>query len=94
MRESCQGNCLLGQDNHGEQVVPDHHQVAAQNKDTIKIGVLNVRILYQYGKIENVIQEMKHLKVNIMAVCETRWVRSSDIPTERSLNIICRRREL
>ena len=77
-----QGNPSLSQDNHGEQVVPDHHQVTVQIKDTIKIGVWNVRTLYQCGKIENVIQEMKCLKVNIMAVCETRWKRSGHITTE------------
>ena len=76
------GNPLLSQENHVEQVVPNHHQVTVQNKDTIKIGVWNVRTLYQCGKIENVIQEMKHLKVNIMGVCETRWKRSGDITTE------------
>ena len=34
------------------------------------------------SKIENVIQEMKCLKVNIMGVCETRWKRSGGITTE------------
>ena len=49
---------------------------------TIRIGVWNVRTLYQCGKIKNVIQEMKHLKINIMGVCETRLKRSGDITTE------------
>ena len=57
------GNPLLIEDNHWEQVVPDYHQVNVQNKDAIKIGVWNVRKLYQCGKIENVIHEMKHLKI-------------------------------
>ena len=42
----------------------------------------NLRTLYQCGKIENVIQEMKCLKVNSMRACETRWKRSSDITTK------------
>ena len=46
----------LIQYNHVEQVVPDCHQVTVQNKDPIKIGVWNVRTLYQCGKIENVIK--------------------------------------
>ena len=52
-------NPSLSQDNHGEQVVPDCHQMIVQNKDTMKIEVWNVRTLYQCGKIENAIQEMK-----------------------------------
>ena len=66
------GNPLLSQENNGEQVAPDHHQVTVQNKNTIKIGVWSVRTLCQCGKIENVIQEMKCLKVNIMGFCERR----------------------
>ena len=75
-------NLLFSQENHGEQVVPDCHQVTVQNKDTIKIGVWNVRTPYQCGEIENVIREMKHLKVNTMGVCESRWKISGDITTE------------
>ena len=41
-----------------------------------------MRTLYQCGKIENLIQEMKCLKVSIIGVCETRWKRSGEITSE------------
>ena len=41
-----------------------------------------MRTLYQCGKIENVIQEMKFLNVTIMGACEARWKRSGDLTTE------------
>ena len=49
----------LGKDVHVRQVAPDRHPATVRSRSTIKIGTCNVRILHQFGKLENVIQEMK-----------------------------------
>ena len=51
---------------------PDRHQATVRNKDIIMIGTSNVRTLLQCGKLENLKQEMKRFKINILGVCETR----------------------
>ena len=39
----------------------------------INIGTWNVRTMLKAGKLENVKEEMRRMKLNIMGLCETRW---------------------
>lgn len=73
----------LGKDNHVQQVVPDRYHATTCNNETIRIGTWNVR-LYQYGKLENVKQEMEMLDVNILGICETRWKNNRDFLSDES----------
>ena len=41
--------------------------------DMINIGTWNVRTMLKAGKLENVKEEMRRMKLNIMGLCETRW---------------------
>ena len=43
------------------------------------IATWNVRILYQAGKLDNAIQEMKKMKNDILGIAETRWTESDKI---------------
>ena len=42
-------------------------------KKTFKIATWNVRTLYQKGKLNNVIQEMKRMNIKILGLAEMRW---------------------
>ncbi|GFS21212.1 craniofacial development protein 2-like [Elysia marginata] len=39
----------------------------------LKIGTWNVRTLFQAGKFDNLLQEMKEMRVDILGISETRW---------------------
>ena len=39
----------------------------------LNIGTWNFRTLYQPGKLDNLIQELNHMKIDIMGIAETRW---------------------
>ena len=71
----------LGTAVHGQQVAPARHQATVCNttKQPLRIGSWNVRTLFQKGKLENVKQEMARLKVNILGICETRWINSDEL---------------
>ena len=57
------------------QVSPDRNQATVRLKNnTIKIATWNVRSLYRTGKLDNVRNEMKRMKVNVMGLCDVRWV--------------------
>lgn len=43
------------------------------SKNPFKVATWNVRSLLQAGKLANVIQEMDQLKINIIALSETKW---------------------
>ena len=60
------------------QVSPNHNPESVCNRNTIRIGTWNMRILYQCGKVENVKNEMTRLKINILGINETRWPKNSD----------------
>jgi hypothetical protein len=42
-------------------------------KKVTKIGILNVRTLYESGKIQKLETEMKKYKLDILGVSEVRW---------------------
>ena len=53
---------------------------ALKTKDRkLVIATWNVRTLYQAGKLDNVIQEMKKMKIDILGIAEARWTESSKI---------------
>ena len=43
------------------------------SRGCINIGTWNVRTLHKPGKLDNLIQEAKHLDTDIIGVAETRW---------------------
>ena len=45
----------------------------------LKIGTWNVRTLYQIGKLENALLEMKNNRLDILGVAEMRWIESGSI---------------
>ena len=70
---SSNGNSSLGREEHVRQVSPDRHQATVRNRFQLKIGTWNVQTMMQKGKIENVKQKMKRMKVNILGLSEMRW---------------------
>ena len=65
-------------------MVLDRHQatVCRITKQPLKIGLCNVRSLYQSGKLDNVNQEITRLKVKILGICETRWTGSGEFKSD------------
>ena len=45
----------------------------------LNIGTWNVRTLYQTGKLDNLIQELNHMKIDIIGTTETRWTDTGKI---------------
>ena len=45
-------------------------------KNKIRVGSWNVRTLYQAGKLQQVLREMEHYKVELLCVSEARWIDS------------------
>ncbi|KAI5742924.1 hypothetical protein M8J77_012730 [Diaphorina citri] len=62
------------------------------NQKNIKIATWNVRGLNEPGKLENVLNEMKHLEADVLGVSETFWDDSNDfnstLPTGEKFRII------
>ena len=48
-------------------------------KNTTKIGTWNVRTLYQSGRLNQVLKEMLHYKIDILGLCEMRWTGSGKL---------------
>ncbi|XP_039291111.1 craniofacial development protein 2-like [Nilaparvata lugens] len=48
-------------------------------QNEIRIGTWNVKTMSQSGKIHNAIQEMTHMKLSVMGVCEMRWPGSGSL---------------
>jgi hypothetical protein len=73
-----------GTDSHDRQVTPDRQPdtVEKRRKGDLHLATWNVRTLYQAGKLENVKQEMKRLKINILGMSETRWSDSGLVNTD------------
>ena len=57
--------------------------------ETRKIGIWNLKTLFQAGNLENVIMEMEHMKIDtgIFGICETRWTENGRINKEDHLMI-------
>ena len=48
----------------------------------LKIGKWNLRTLYQPGKFENLIQELKNVNLDILGIAETHWTEEGKIIKE------------
>ena len=62
----------LGSTGSSAQGSYDRHPATVHLKRQKNVGTWNVRSLYQAGKLENVISEMKRLKVDILGMAEVR----------------------
>ena len=66
-------NTSLGRDGHEGQVTLDRHQATVRTRNSLKIGIWNVRTMFQKGKLENVKKEVERLKLNVLGLSEIRW---------------------
>ena len=57
----------------------DIMQSKQQKKRRLRIGELNVRTLLQGGKLENLEEEMRRNKVDVMGISEARWQQSGEL---------------
>ena len=75
----------LGRDSRVPQVGLDCHPatVGIPNKTAIKLATWKVRTLFQYGKLENLKQEMNRLQLNILGICETRWTDAGSFRSDK-----------
>ena len=69
------GGVLFSRDHHLLQVIPDHYPtiVCRTNNVNKRIVTWAVRTIYKSGKMDNIMMEMKRMKINILGVCEVRW---------------------
>ena len=54
-------------------------QSKQQKKRRLKIGAWNLRTLLQAGKLENLKEEMRKNKVDVMGISDVRWEQSSEL---------------
>jgi len=47
-----------------------------------RIATWNVRTMNQSRKMDNIMMEMKRMKINILGVCEVRWTQSGKLASE------------
>ena len=66
------GNSSPGRKEHVRQVSPDRHQATVRNGRQLKRGTWNVQTVMHKGKVENVKQEMKRIKINILGLSQIR----------------------
>ena len=71
----------LGRTRYVQQVASDRNPATVckpnnklKNSNKLKISTWNVNTLYQAGKLANVEREMRRLRVDVMGLCEVRWV--------------------
>jgi len=66
------------------QVIPDHYPatVCRTNNLNKRIATWNVRTMNQSRKMDNIMMEMKRMKINILGVCEVRWTQSGKLASE------------
>ena len=60
----------------------DIMQSKQQKKRRLRIGVWNVRTLLQSGKLENLKEEMRRNKVDVMGISEVRWEQSGELMSD------------
>jgi len=78
------GGVLFSRDHHLLQVIPDHYPtiVCRTNNVNKRIVTWAVRTIYKSGKMDNIMMEMKRMKINILGVCEVRWTQSGKLASE------------
>ena len=80
-----EGPNLMANRSANEDVISNLNRWMSSDSATLKtqdrnlvIATWNVRALYQAGKLDNAIQEMK-MKIDILRIAETRWTESGKI---------------
>ena len=78
------GGVSFGRDHHMLQVIPDRYPAAVCRTNYLnkRIATWNVRTMYPSGKMDNIMMEMKRMKINILGVCEVRWTQSGKLASE------------
>ena len=82
------GNSSLVRVEHVRRVSPDRHQATVSNRNNsilskaIRIGTWNVQTMFQEGKLENIKQEMRRMKINILGLSEVRWQGAGKITSD------------
>ena len=78
------GGVSFGRDHHVLQVITDRYSttVCRTNNLNKRIATWNVRTMYQSGKMDSIVMEMKRMKINILGVCEVRWTQSGKLASE------------
>ena len=81
MNGTSNGGASFGRDGHAPQVKPGRHHTTAMGNSR-RIATWNIRSMYQNGKMDNIIMEMKWLNINIMGVCEVRWTGAGQLQSD------------
>ena len=82
------GNSSLNWVEHVRQVSPDRHQATVgignnnSKSKAIRIGTWNLQTMFQKGKLENIKQEMRRMKTNILGLSEVRWQGADKITSD------------
>ena len=71
----------FGRDGHAPQVTPGRHHTTAMGNSR-RIATWNIRSMYQSGKMDNIIMEMKRLNISIMGVCEVWWIGAEKLQSD------------
>ena len=64
--------------NPNRRMSSDSAALKTQDRNLV-IATWNARTLYQAGKLDNAIQEMKKMKIDILGIAETKWTESGKI---------------
>ena len=75
------GGASFGRDGHAPQVTFGRHHTTAMGTSR-RIATWNIRSMYQSGKMDNIIMEMKRLNIDIMGVCEVRWTGAGKLQSD------------
>ena len=81
MNGTSNGGASFGRDGHAPQVTPGRHHTTAMGNSR-RIATWNIRSMYQSGKMDNIIMEMKRLNISIMGVCEVRWTGAGKLQSD------------
>ena len=87
---TCNGGASFGRDGHAPQVTPGRQHTTAIGNSR-RIATWNIRSMYQSGKMDNIIMEMKRLNISIMGVCEVRRTGAGKLqPNDATFIYSCR----
>ena len=78
------GGVWVCRDHHVLQVIPDRYTatVCRNSKINKTIAAWNVRTMYQSGKMDNILVEMRRMNISILGVCEVRWTQSGKLTSK------------
>ena len=60
-----------------------HNAVLKTRGEILNIGTLNVRTLYQSGKLDNAVQEMNRMSIDMLGLSEVRWTENGRITRDK-----------